>query len=151
MIKIVTRFAFSVLIAALLTSFASTQIILLEIESFGISVSFMDRFIATITDFVGLGITLVILITPSFLFGFIIAKYAHQLIGGNRKFWYLAAGFSSFPLTLYLLQYFMGVTILAAARTAWGMLIVGFCCMIAGWIFAKLTSGSNSEGNSNEK
>jgi len=151
MIKMVMRFAFSVLIAALLTSLVSTQIILFELGTFGISVSFMDRITATLTDFVGLGITLLALITPSFLVGFIIAKYAHQLFGGNRKLWYMAAGFSSFPVTLYLMKYFMGLTALASARTPMGMLLVGFCCMIAGWLFANLTSVSYSEGQSNEK
>lgn len=150
MAKTVLRFIATVLIAALLTSFVATQIILSELEGFGISVSLFDRFVTTMTDLIGLGITLVVLIAPGFLIGFVIAKYAHQFIGGNRKLWYAAAGLLSFPVTLYLIKYFMGVTLLASARTPWGMLLAGLCCMFAGWLFATFTALSNVEENTNE-
>lgn len=151
MVNVVIKFIFSVLVAALLTSFVSSQIILSELEGFGLSVSLSDRITVTITDLVSLGITLVVLIAPGFLLGFTIAKYAHRFIGGHRKLWYAIAGFSSFPATLYLIKYFMGVTLLASARTPWGMLMTGFCCMIASWLFANLTSVSDLDGDSNEK
>lgn len=149
MVKTVILFILAVLIAALLTSFFSTQIILSELEGFGISVTLIDRIVATATDLLGLGITLVVLIAPSYLIGFTVAKYAHQFIGGNRRLWYAAAGFSSFPITLYLIKYFMGVTLLASARTSWGMLLAGLCCMLAGWLFATYTSVSNLGENPN--
>jgi len=139
MVKTVLRFIAAVLIAALLTSLVSTQIILSELAGFGISVSLNDRIFTTLTDLVNLGITLFVIIAPGFLIGFIIAKYAHQFFGGNRKFWYAIAGFSSFPVTLYLIKYFMGITLLASARTSWGMLLAGLCCMLAAWLYATYT------------
>lgn len=148
MLKIVLLYITAVLLAALLTSFVSTQIILSELHSFGISVSPFDRIVTTAKDLLGLGITLFVLIAPGFLVGFIIAKYAHQLMGGNRKLWYAMAGFTSFPMTLYLIKYFMGVTLLASARTSWGMLLAALCCMFAGWLFAVLSTKSESEAES---
>ncbi len=151
MLKTVMRFIASVFLAAMLTSLVSTQIILSELNGFGLSVSLIDRFVATGTDLFGLGITLIILIAPGFLISFVIAKYAHQLMGGNRKLWFAIAGFSSFPVTLYLIKYFMGITLLASARTPWGMLLAGLCCMLGGWLFAIYTSASNIEESPNEK
>ena len=149
MIKTIGLFIASVSIAAAMTSLVSTQLVLADLNDFGISVSLVDRIVATATDLLGLGITLVVLIAPSYLIGFTIAKYAHKFIGGNRKLWYAAAGFSSFPITLFLIKYFMGVTLLASARTSWGMLLAGLCCMLAGWLFATFTSVSILGGNPN--
>ena len=149
MIKVIGLFIASVIIAALLTSFVSTQIILSELDDFGIYVTLIDRIVATANDLIALGTTLAVLIAPSYLFGFTIAKYAHQFTGGNRRLWYAAAGFSSFPATLYLIKYFMGVTLLASARTSWGMFLAGLCCMLAGWFFATFTKVSSLKENPN--
>jgi len=151
MIKTILGFIASVFIAAAIISLVSTQLVLAELQSFGIAVSLLDRLETTAKDLLGLGITLVVLIAPSFLIGFTIAKYAHKFVGGNRKIWYTTAGFLSFPVTLYLIKYFMGVTLLASARTSWGMLMVGLCCMLAGWLFATFTGISNSEEFQNEQ
>ena len=150
MVKTTLRFFAAVLIAVLLTSLVSTQIILSELDGFGISVNLNDRIFTSIADLLSLGITLFIIIAPSFLIGFIIAKYVHQFFGGSRKLWYASAGFLSLPVTLYLIKYFMGMTLLASARTSWGMLSVGLCCMLAGWLFATFTPSLNLVKNANE-
>ncbi|PHS16837.1 MAG: hypothetical protein COA86_11265 [Kangiella sp.] len=151
MLRTFFRFFVSVVVAAGLNSLVSTQLVLAEVSSFGMTVSFTDRLMTTALDLFGLGVTLLVLIAPSFLVGFVIANYAHRFIGGNRQLWYSFAGFSSFPMTLYSIKFFMGVTLLASARTSFGMLLAGICCMVAGWLFAKLTSVSKPEELSNEK
>jgi hypothetical protein len=151
MFKTILLFIVAVLFASLLTSLVSTQIVMSELNNFGIQVSLTDRLYTTAKDLLGLGGTLFILIAPGFLIGFIVAKYAHRLIGGNRTLWYITAGFTSFPITLFLIKYFMVVTPLASARTSIGMLLIACCCMLSAWMFANISASINSKETDNEK
>jgi len=147
MIKTIINFSLSVIISALGISIISSQIILAEIQGFGLDVSASQRLSVTIQDLLGLTPGLFILLTPSFMIAFIISKYVQPILGGKRTFWLSFAGLCSFPCTLYLIQYFMGITILASARTNSGMLIIALCCATGGLLYAKLST--KSEGSSN--
>jgi len=140
MIKTIIIFVCAVLVATLLTSIVSSQLILSDVESFGLTVDFSNRLSVTLKDILGLGPALALLIGLSFLVAFIIARYCLKFIGGNKVYWYFAAGFTSFPVTLFLIKYFMGITLLASARTPVGMLLVACCCMAGSWIYVVLTS-----------
>ena len=144
MIKSVVIFVAAVVVAAILTSIVSTQLVLADIQSFGLAVSFGDRLQATLHDLLGLALPLLILIGLSFLAAFVIARYAIRIIGGNKTIWYMAAGFTSVPAGIFLIKYFMGGTLLASARTSLGMLLVACCCMAGGWLFAYLNSRFDS-------
>tara|TARA_R110001583_G_scaffold110519_1_gene259451 strand:- start:721 stop:1188 length:468 start_codon:yes stop_codon:yes gene_type:complete len=155
MLKTIVLFICTTLIATLLVCITSTQLVLADVQSFGLSISFTDRILATYKDILGLGPSLYLLITSGFLVGFILAKYAHQFIGGNRMAWYIAAGCTTFPLTMYLIQYIMGLTIIAAVRTSLGLFLATCCCIFAAWLFAWLTSATKvqltTQGNHHEK
>ena len=140
MFKTLLVFICSVFTTTVITSIVSSQLVLADIQSFGLEVSFSERLSVTIKDILGLGPALILLIGLSFLVAFIIAKYAHRFMAGNRTIWYTIAGLSSFPVTLYIAKYFMGVTILASARTSPGMVLIACCCAVGGWLFAVLSS-----------
>ena len=146
MLKTTLFFISAVIDAALLTSIVSTQLVLADVKSFGLEVSIGDRLDATIHDLIGLMLPLLILIGLSFLVSFAIARYAVRIIGGNRTLWYMAAGFTSVPAAILIIKYFMGGTLLAAARTSLGMFLVACCCMAGGWVFAFLTSRFGNAG-----
>jgi len=143
--KPILFFLSSAFITSLLTSIVSSQVIVADLQRFGIAVPITERLSITMKDIVGLGPALFLLIALSFMFAFIIAKYCHQYIGGRRDFWYLLAGFTSFPCTLYLIKVFMGITLLASARTFYGMLLVASCCMVGGLIFSRLTTAKEEQ------
>ena len=145
MLKTVLIYIGCVLVSAFLTSIVSSQPVIADIQSFGIVVSFADRLSMTTKDLFGLGPVLLLLIGTSFLVAFIIANYAHQFIGGNRTFWYTAAGFCSFPATLLIMKYFMGVTVLASARTPLGLILVACCCLFGGTLYAVMTTKVKSK------
>ena len=132
---------------SILTSIVSTQLILADVAGFGIPVSIGDRIGATIHDLIGLAVPLLLLVGLSFLIAFIIAKYVHRYIGGSRTIWYMAAGFTSIPSAIVLIKAAMGGTLLASARTPLGMMLIAFCGMAGGWIFAWLTSKFNPAGS----
>tara|TARA_R110001632_G_scaffold48305_4_gene121759 strand:+ start:660 stop:1127 length:468 start_codon:yes stop_codon:yes gene_type:complete len=147
MFKTIVLFIFTTLIATLLVCIVSTQIVLADVQSFGLNVSHDVRLNTTLDDLIGLGPVLYILITSGFLIGFIIAKYAHKYLGGNRTLWYVAAGCTTFPLTTYIIQYSMGLTILAAVRTPMGLFLATLCCIFSAWLFAFLSSRSHIHAN----
>ena len=138
-IKVLLVFIFSVLITFLLASIIGTQIVLADILSFGLDVSLSDRISATLHDILGLAPTLSILISAAFLVAFVVAALCKRLLGGNRAYWYLAAGFTSLPATLVLIKLIMGGTLFAATRTGFGMLLIAVCGLVGGGLFARLT------------
>ena len=138
--RAVAIFLVCVVESVILTSIVSTQLVLADIQRFGLAVTFGDRLHATQHDLLGLALPLLGLIGLSFLVAFFIARHAFHKIGGNKTMWYMAAGFTSFPVTLFLIRYFMGITLLASARTPTGMLLVASCCMAGGWLYAFLDS-----------
>jgi len=146
--KRVAFFVAAVVEASILTSIVSTQLVLADIQGFGLAVSFGDRLQATLHDLLGLALPLLILIGLSFLVAFAVARYAIRTIGGNPMTWFMAAGFASVPAALVLIKYFMGGTLLASARTSLGMLLIAGCGMAGGWVFAYLTSRFGSTGAS---
>ena len=86
------------------------------------------------------------LIGISFLIAFIVARYAHRMIGGSRAIWFSAAGFLSVPCALLLLKMAMGGTLLAAARTSLGMFLIACCCMAGGYGYAWITERYGNAG-----
>ena len=137
--KTVLAFIFAVLVTFLLASIVGTQIVLADIQSFGLDVSWSDRVSATIHDIVGLAPVLSALIGTAFLVAFVIAGLGNRFLGGNRTYWYLAAGLTSLPATLILIKIIMGATVFAAARTGFGMLLFALCGLTGGYLFTRLT------------
>jgi hypothetical protein len=146
MIKTVLFFIMAVVDAAILTSIVSTQLVLADVKYFGLDVTMGDRVNATIHDLLGVGPALLMLIGLSFLVAFVIARYAHRHIGGNRALWFSAAGFLSMPSALLLLKMAMGGTLLASARTSLGMFLVACCCMAGGYGYAWVTERYGNAG-----
>jgi hypothetical protein len=137
--RLILAFIFAVLICSLLTSIIGTQLVLADIMSFGLDVSFTDRVSATTHDIVGLAPVLSILITTTLFIAFLVAAGCNRYLGGNRTYWYLAAGFVSLPASLILIKLFMGATLFAAARSGTGMLLFALCGLVGGGVFARLT------------
>jgi len=138
MLKTAVFFVAAVIDAAILTSIVSTQIVLHDIKGFGLEVSFDDRLDATIHDLVGLAAPLLIIIGLGFLVALPTARYASQRLGGRSTWWFLAAGFLSIPATLLIIRFFMGLTVLASARTWTGMFLVACCGMAGASVFVYL-------------
>jgi len=138
-VKTVLYFVVAILVTFLLASITGTQLVLADILRFGLAVPLSDRFSATLHDIVGLAPALSVLITAAFLIAFVIAALCRRFLGGNRTYWYLAAGFTSLPATLMLIKSIMGGTLFAAARTGLGMFLFALCGLLGGWVFARLT------------
>ena len=145
LIKTMLYFIVAVLATFLLASIVGTQLVLADIQGFGLVVSSADRVAATIHDIAGLATMLPILISVTFLLAFIIAESGRRITSGKRTFWYMAAGLTSLPASLTLIKTLMGGTVFAAARTGSGMLLIALCGLIGGWLFARLVNRGKPE------
>lgn len=139
MIRTVLAFIIAVLLTFLLTSIAGTQIVLMDIQSFGLEIPLSDRISATLHDIVGLAPTLSVLIAVALLIAFVVAALGNRFLGGKRSYWYLVAGFTSLPITMILIKLIMGGDLFAAAGTGFGMFIIALCGLSGGDLFARLT------------
>ena len=137
-LKTVLSFIAAVVAAYLLTSIVGTQFVLDDIQSYGLTVLPSDRIAATLHDIYGLVPVLLILVSAAFLIAFIIAALACRFVGGRRQYWYLAAGFTSLPVTMMLMKLTMGITPFAAAGTGFGLLLIALCGLAGGWVFTRL-------------
>ena len=145
LIKTMLYFIVAVLATFLLASIVGTQLVLADIQGFGLVVSSADRVAATIHDIAGLATMLPILISVTFLLAFIIAESGRRIMSGRRTYWYMAAGLTSLPAALTLIKTLMGGTVFAAARTGSGMLLIALCGLIGGWLFARLVNRGKPE------
>ena len=145
LIKTMLYFFVAVLATFLLASIVGTQLVLADIQSFGLVVSLSDRVSATTHDIAGLATMLPILISVTFLLAFIIAESGRRITSGKRIYWYTAAGLTSLPASLTLIKTLMGGTVFAAARTGSGMLIIALCGLFGGWLFARLVNMGKPE------
>lgn len=138
-IRSILVFSLAVMVAHLLMSAAGTQFVLADIQSYGLAVSMSDRIAATLHDIYGLIPALLMLVSVAFLVAFTIAALGHRFVGGNRMYWYLAAGFASLPAAMLLMRLTMGITPFAIAGTAFGLLLIAFCGLAGAYVFARLT------------
>jgi len=145
LIKTMLYFFVAVLATFLLASIVGTQLVLADIQSFGLVVSLSDRVSATTHDIAGLATMLPILISVTFLLAFIIAESGRRITSGKRIYWYTAAGLTSLPASLTLIKTLMGGTVFAAARTGSGMLLIALCGLFGGWLFARLVNMGKPE------
>ncbi len=147
MLKTTIHFLATIVITTVLISIVSSQLVLADIQSFGLNVSIEDRLEVTANDIIGMGPILLLMVGLSLLVAFVLARYSCRFLGGNRTIWTVIAGLSSLPVTLYLIKYFMGVTILASARTTIGMFLIACSCALGGWMFSILTTKSGDKNN----
>ena len=145
LIKTMLYFFVAVLATFLLASIVGTQLVLADIQRFGLVVSLSDRVSATTHDIAGLVTMLPILISVTFLLAFIIAESGRRITSGKRIYWYTAAGLTSLPASLTLIKTLMGGTVFAAARTGSGMLLIALCGLFGGWLFARLVNMGKPE------
>jgi hypothetical protein len=138
MMKNAAIFLIVVIDTAILSSVVSTQLVLADVQSFGLVVSFGDRLKTTLHDLLGLGPPLLILIGLCFLIAFFVARRAIKIIGGSPTIWYMVAGLTSVPAGIIVIRYFLGVTLPASARTPLGMFLIACCCMAGGWLYGYL-------------
>ena len=137
--RIILAFIFAVATSHVLTSIAGTQLVLADIRGYGLTITLSERLAATFHDIHGLVPTLPMLIGATFLIAFSVAAVGHRFLRGHRRYWYMAAGFTSLPVAMMLIKSTLGANPFAAAGTVTGLLFIALCSMAGALLFARLT------------
>ena len=138
-LKTILAFITAVVVAHVLTSIMGTQFVLADIQGYGLAVSLSDRMAATLHDIIGVVPVMLILVAASFLIAFLVAALGFRFVKGRRQYWYLAAGFTSLPVTMVLMKSTMGITPFAAAGTVFGLFLIALCGLVGAWVYLRLT------------
>lgn len=138
LLKYAAAFVAAVLFSSVLGSIFSTQFVVASLQSVGAEISFGTRLSLTMKD-LGILQTLSLAIAASFFIAFIIAGALHNLVGGNRTFWFIFAGLSSITCLLLLMSWHLQLMPIAGARSNLGLAFQALAGGIGGWLFSKLT------------
>ncbi len=135
--RLLHLFAASV-IAAGLASAISSQMVIADLQGFGLNVSLSQRIAVTASDLMSLGFALLGLFLLAFLSAFGVASALQKKLGGNRTIWLSVAGLISIPASVMLLKLMMGMTLVSAARSIYGLILYSCCGLVGGYLFAYL-------------
>jgi len=138
-VKPILAFFAAVVVAYLLLSVMGTQFVLADVKSYGLAISLTDRLTATLHDIYGLFPVLLILVSATLFIAFVIASICNQFIGGQRRYWFRVAGFTSLPITMLLVKMAMGVTPFAMAGTGFGLLLIALSGLAGSSVYVRLT------------
>lgn len=140
-----TFFAWLAAVAAtsVLASVFSTQFVLAGLAGLGVEVSAAQRLSMTIAD-LGILPLMGMAVAACFMIGFSIAVLAARFVGGDRRVWLVAAGASALVVELLIMRATLGLMPIGGARTTAGLLAQGLAGAVGGWLFARLTTRSDS-------
>lgn len=147
LLRYVAAFVAAVMCTALLASVFSTQSVIASLQEVGANVSFNTRLSMTLSDFKVLE-TLGAVTAACFLVGFLVAYACNRFVLQSRIAWFTLAGACALVSTLLLMSWFLQLAPIAGARTLLGLTFQGFSGACGGFIFAKLTSSSESSKGS---
>jgi len=130
----------SVLAFDILAAGVATHFVLSELSKLGVEIAFQTRLSTTLYDIIGMAPTL----TPIFGIGLLIAFAVTGLIirklpaaQNHPSLAYAIAGFASVMTALLAMEAVFGLWPIPAARALSGLLALGACGAIAGYIYAR--------------
>ena len=142
MLKTLAAYAGAVTGAFLLGSILATQFILGNVADMGMDVSLGVRLQATLHDIGGLASTYLPLIAVTFLIALLIATGLLKVFPSRPGLLYLLAGGLALVSLHLTMKAVLGLTGVAATRTAAGLLSQGLAGVLGGYIFYRIRSSS---------
>ena len=127
MLNIIFRFILSVLVCAAFISISGTQIVLANVDRFGLPpLTVADRLSATLYDLQNFAPTLALVVLAAYLIGFLLA----WLLGKwwwKVSIWGFIAGLTSVPAAVYLINSLVGIEVfyITTQPAGWFVLLMG--------------------------
>ncbi|HIG42249.1 MAG: hypothetical protein ABGY96_11355 [bacterium] len=138
-IKVIGAYFAAVLVTFVLGSIFATQFILGNLQDMGMTVTFADRFSATLHDVGGLSVIYLPVIGISFLISLPVAAGIIKFVPNLRLVGYVLAGAVGLVTIHLVMKAVLGLTGIAATRTVMGLLSQGLAGAIGGYLFFRLT------------
>lgn len=138
-IKVIGAYFAAVLVTFVLASIFATQFIMGNLQDMGMTVTFSDRFSATLHDIEGLSGIYLPLIAISFIISLPVAAGVIKFAPNMRLIGYVLAGAVGLVALHLIMKAALGLTGIAATRTVMGLLSQGLAGAIGGYLFYWLT------------
>lgn len=132
------HFLLAVLVTFILASLAHSQFVLLELAKVGVQIDMASRISMSIDDLIGLGPSYGAIIALSLLLGFTVVGTIRKYRPHTTAWVYPLAGALAMLVMLLAMQPIMHITLIAGARTPFGILAQCLAGFAGGWVFKSL-------------
>ena len=138
MTRRIGAFACAVLVTYLVASTLSTQMILHEVSSFGMTVDIATRVGATLHDLSGLAVIYLPMIAITLIVAYPVTALVLRFVPGPRALAYAVGGAAALFALHSLMFAVLGMHPLPATRSGLGMALQAVAGAIGGWAFARI-------------
>ncbi len=150
-IKVIGAYFAAVLVTFLFASTFATQFIMGNLQDMGMTVTFSDRFSATLHDIGGLSGIYLPLIAVSFIISLPLAAGIIRFVPNLRLIGYVLAGAAGLVAIHLIMKAVLGLTGIAATRTVMGLLSQGLAGAIGGYLFYWLSGMLSKDAASSQE
>jgi hypothetical protein len=131
-------YLFAVLVAYGLAVVTASQHVVSSLASMGVEVGLADRLAMTLADLAGMAGMFLPLIAFGFLVAFLVAALLRRWLDRWQTVLYLLAGAAALTALHLLLHLVFGLTPVAIARSAGGILVQALAGAAGGWVYIAL-------------
>lgn len=128
-------FLLAVLATYVLASLSHSQFVLHELLKLGVEIDFPTRLRSSFEDLVGLIPAYGSAIALALLLGFICCALLNKFVSTSLRWLYPFAGASAMLVALMVMQPILDITLIAGARTGWGMAAQAAAGFFGGGVF----------------
>ena len=138
MIKVLTAFIPATVVAFILASILSTQMILANVQAMGLDVSMSVRLSTTFQDLLGMASSYLVLITVAFVLALPVAGWLARRAPDRSALLFALAGFVAIAVLHLALQAALNIHPVPVTRTIPGFLGQCLAGAVGGWCFYRL-------------
>lgn len=135
MINVLKAFFPAVILAFVLASILSTQMILANVQAMGLEVSPGVRMATTLQDILGMTSSYLLLITVAFILALPVAGWLAKRLPARSALLFASAGFVAIAALHVALQSALGIQAIAVTRTIPGLLGQCLAGAAGGWCY----------------
>lgn len=136
--KLTLHFLAACLATFLLASVAHSQMVLAELTNIDVVITLADRLQMTLSDLAGLLPSYGVVIAISLLLAFSIKWLISSKIKKLPDSLYVLAGFLAIACALAAMHPILDITLIAGARTPFGLVLQAMSGAVGGYVFMKL-------------
>ncbi|MGY6554972.1 MAG: hypothetical protein ACXIUM_10675 [Wenzhouxiangella sp.] len=140
MLKTLFGWSAAVVTTAVVGSVVQSQINLAAISALSQSISMSERLGTSLFDIRSFSPVLGALVALAFVLAWPVAGLVAKSRPERRRWLFPLAGFIAVLTALLLMNALLPVAVIAAARTAVGVLALSLCGALGGWVYLKVTA-----------
>ncbi len=136
-------FVSATLVTAVLGSLAQTQLNLQALIDMGMTIELPLRMRSSLSDLLNFAPVWALVVGIGFALAFSVAWMLHRWVWASRTLWYTLAGATAIAAILMLMDSVLGITVIAAARSATGIALLCLSGALGGWVQARYGRARN--------